>query len=53
MTNTEHRDAKMPPNFHRSLYDALMQWYGRMRAGNWIVDDFGIPESCSPNLVCL
>ena len=45
MTRNNRKDTKMPPTFHRSLYDALMQWYGRMRAvnpGN-LVPDSGIP----------
>jgi len=50
ITSVDRKDAKLPPNFHKSLYDALMQWYGRSRAvnpGNLILDS-GIPETSTP-----
>lgn len=52
ITSVDRKDAKLPPNFHKSLYDALMQWYGRSRAvnpGNLILDS-GIPETSTPGL---
>ena len=54
MTSTERRDAKMPPHStDRSMHDALMQWYGRMRGvylGNLILDMHWNSRASSPGL---